>query len=204
MKKIYKLFIIAIVALSCSAGANAQMFRFGVKAGLNVNKLHISDPADNFKSDNGCGFTGGLMVDFTVPIIGIGADISFMYSHMSGYITSEDKTSELFGEKISQSKNFLEIPINLKYKIGLPFVSPYILTGPSFAFNMGGSKIINTADVQYSWNFGAGLEIVKHLQIQAYYSLGINNILKDFKVAENPADIKLKNNYWTITAAYLF
>lgn len=201
MKKIYSLLIVAAVAMTATVTSNAKLFRFGVKAGLNINSLSLTDPLDNFKKDNGCGFTGGLMVEANIPFIGLGADVSFMYSHMSGEV--EPTGSVAPDQLIHKSKNFLEIPVNLKYKIGFPVVSPYILTGPSFAFGMGNN--FNTKDVQYAWNFGAGLEIVNHLQIQASYSLGMNNIYKTFKIADNPnGDIKLKNNYWTITAAYLF
>lgn len=201
MKKFYTLLIVAVVAMSSTVASNAKVLRFGVKAGLNVNNLSISDPLNNFKKDNGCGFTGGLLVEANIPFIGLGADISFMYSHMAGEVNNTSSNPDAL--VIHKSKNFLEIPVNLKYKIGIPVVSPYILTGPSFAFSMGNN--FNTKDVQYAWNFGAGIEIVNHLQIQASYSLGMNNIYKTFKIANNPVDdIKLKNNYWTITAAYLF
>lgn len=202
MKKFYTLIIAVAVVLASTVSANASLFRFGVKLGMNVNHLSIKDPLNNFQSDNGCGFTGGLMVDFTVPVIGLGAEVSFMYNHMNADVDRTYSSTDPSNLFIRQSKNFLEIPVNLKYKIGIPVVSPYVITGPSFAFSMGSRY--NTKDVQYSWNFGAGLEIVKHLQIQASYSLGINNIFKEFHIANPMNDIKLKNNYWTITAAYLF
>lgn len=212
MKKFRTILILSIVALTTAFAADAQV-RFGVKAGLNINKLSLKNLSDNIDSDNGCGFTGGVMTEFAIPLGGLAIDASFMYTHMTGktYLTTNDPETGIPVEsEFHQSKNFLEIPINLKYKFGLPVVnnllSPYILTGPTFSFKMGdGSSLIRTKDVQYSWNFGLGLEVVKHLQIQAAYSLGINNILKTTGIAHNPSDdIKLKNNYWTITAAYLF
>ena len=54
-----------------------------------------------------------------------------------------------------------------------------------------------------AWNVGLGFELVKHLQIGASYGFGINNIVD--KVSDiNTVDIKAKNNYWTVSAAYLF
>lgn len=208
MKKFRTIIILAIVVVTSAFAADAQI-RFGVKAGLNVNKLSLKNLGENVDSDNGCGFTGGVMTEIGIPLGGLAVDASFMYTHMTDktYVTTADpSTGTLVETELHQSKNFLEIPINLKYKIGLPVVSPYILTGPTFSFKMGdGSSLIRTKDVQYSWNFGLGLEVIKHLQVQAAYSLGINNILKTTGLANNPVDdIKLKNNYWTITAAYLF
>lgn len=211
MKNLRSFIIIAFVALSAGFVANAQV-RFGVKAGLNVNKLSFKNFNQNLDSDNGCGFTGGVMTEIGIPLGGLAVDASFLYSHMTGSSVTEiaEPDGMTHQQEIRQSKNFLEIPINLKYKFGIPAVNflltPYLLTGPTFSFKMGdGNSLIRTKDVQYSWNFGAGIEVVKHLQIQAAYSLGINNILKTTGLAENPSgDVKLKNNYWTITAAYLF
>ncbi len=55
------------------------------------------------------------------------------------------------------------------------------------------------------WNVGVGLELLKHLQISGGYTFGINNVAKNIPVlGDNIGKIKVKNNYWTITAAYLF
>lgn len=207
MKRISTLIAVIVTVLAIAVPASAQI-RFGVKLGLNVDKLSFKHLDKTLDNENGCGFTGGVMTEIAIPLGGLAVDASFMYTHMTGksYVTTTDGKEEM----LQQSKNFLEIPINLKYKFGLPIVNnlltPYLLTGPTFAFKMGNDNWFwNTKDVQYSWNFGFGVEVVKHLQIQAQYSLGIGNILKTVKVADHAVtDIKLKNNYWSITAAYLF
>lgn len=207
MKRISTLIAVIVTVLAIAVPASAQI-RFGVKLGLNVDKLSFKHLDKTLDNENGCGFTGGVMTEIAIPLGGLAVDASFMYTHMTGksYVTTTDGKEEM----LQQSKNFLEIPINLKYKFGLPIVNnlltPYLLTGPTFAFKMGNDNWFwNTKDVQYSWNFGLGVEVVKHLQIQAQYSLGISNILKTVKVADHAVtDIKLKNNYWSITAAYLF
>lgn len=207
MKRISTLIAVIVTVLAIAVPASAQI-RFGVKLGLNVDKLSFKHLDKTLDNENGCGFTGGVMTEIAIPLGGLAVDASFMYTHMTGksYVTTTDGKEEM----LQQSKNFLEIPINLKYKFGLPIVNnlltPYLLTGPTFAFKMGNDNWFwNTKDVQYSWNFGLGVEVIKHLQIQAQYSLGISNILKTVKVADHAVtDIKLKNNYWSITAAYLF
>ena len=52
------------------------------------------------------------------------------------------------------------------------------------------------------WNVGVGVELIKHLQVSGGYTFGINNIAKEF--ASNIGKVKLRNNYWTVTAAWLF
>ena len=207
MKSIKRLLVLMLVALAVAGSANAQ-FRFGVKAGLNLNSLHVDNLGDNFSSDNGCGFTGGAMVEFTVPVIGLGFDASLMYTRMN---------AELFNASIGEndkivdngnSKDFFEIPINLKYKFSIPAVgnviSPYLFTGPSFAFKLGGDdNVFATKKFQCAWNIGVGVELINHLQISGSYGFGMNNIAKEFGVT-TVDDYKVKNNYWTVTAAWLF
>ncbi|MCM1005377.1 MAG: porin family protein [Prevotella sp.] len=197
--------VVMALILGCSA-ANAQ-FRFGIKAGVNLNKLHFNSFKDTFQPDNGCGFTGGIMTEFQVPLIGLCFDASLMYSHMSGdsdiHAISDENTNAT--ELLSQKKDFLEVPINIKYKLGLPIIHPYIFTGPSFAFKLGkNDNILHTKTFQCAWNVGIGVELASHLQIAGSYGFGVNNIMEHVTGWDASKDIKLKNNYWTITAAYLF
>lgn len=110
----------------------------------------------------------------------------------------------------TSGKNFFQIPINVKWKIGLPvvgkFLSPYIFTGPDFAFKLGGSDdVFKTKTFQCAWNIGLGVELLRHVQVGASYGFGMNTVLKQVTPINNTSnDIKGKNNYWTVTAAYLF
>ena len=203
MKNFKHLIIAAIVAVFAVGQANAE-FRFGIKAGLNVNKLHLTNLPNNISSDNQCGVTAGVMTEFTVPIVGIGFDLSLMYTHMNNEI-QEGAAEGAVG------KDFLEIPLNLKYKFKLPvvssFLSPMVYTGPTMAVKLDKStfKELSTKTVQMGWNVGVGLELLKHLQVSGGYTFGINNVAKNIPVlGDNIGKIKVKNNYWTITAAYLF
>lgn len=203
MKKAKYLILVALMAIFVSVPASAE-FRFGVKAGLNINKLHLSNFGDNVSSDNRCGFTAGVMTEFTVPIIGIGADLSLMYTHMNERINDA-------GDKGSINKNFLEIPLNLKYKFNIPVVAsiikPMVYTGPTLALKLDKSAIddLKTKTAQWGWNLGIGVELIKHLQISGSYTFGINNIVKKTGLVDEVIkDVKLKNNYWTVTAAWLF
>ncbi|MBD5265075.1 MAG: porin family protein [Bacteroides sp.] len=207
MKNYKKVILTLLVAILGIGAANAQL-RFGVKAGLNLNSLHLSNVKDNLTDDNKAGFTGGVMAEFQIPVIGICFDLSAMYTHMSTTLKDGD-------ENVGLAKNFLEVPINLKYKIGLPVVShivtPFIFTGPSFAFRLDSNKkdlehYVQTKGTQSVWNVGLGVELIRHLQIQAGYGFGMNNIAKKIADANsiNANFTKLRNNYWTVTAAWLF
>lgn len=211
MKNFKHLLVVALVAIFAVGQANAE-FKFGVKVGANFSSMHLnSEWKETFKSENTAGFTGGVMTEFTVPLIGIGVDVSLMYTHVKNELKSSEGQNF---EEGTVGKNFLEIPLNLKYKLDLPVVNnivrPMVFTGPTFAFKLDKSifKDIQTKTCQIGWNIGLGLEFFKHLQIAGGYTIGMNNVLKlagnTLPVIGSVNNVKLKNNYWTVTAAYLF
>lgn len=209
MKKTLLALLIAIMSI----GVADAKFRFGVKAGVNVNSLHFKDPSKIFDADNGTGWTAGIMTDFQLPLIGLGVDLSLMYTRMNADVEYDlNNLEDYYGARLSETgviknRNFIQIPLNLKYKISLPvvgkFIAPYVFTGPAFSFKLDKNTLdnIKTKTCQVAWNVGLGVELVKHLQVGASYGFGINNIADKWLNAEN---LNLKNNYWTITAAYLF
>ena len=77
MKSIKILLVIIAALMGTSAAQAGGLFKFGPKVGLTVNALHFNN--DLFDSSNKTGWTAGLMTEFRVPVIGVGADLSLMY-----------------------------------------------------------------------------------------------------------------------------
>ncbi|MDE5814003.1 MAG: PorT family protein [Muribaculaceae bacterium] len=210
MKTFHKALLVALVAIFSFGYASAD-FRFGVKAGLNFNKLNYKiqnwqQASEELKNvDNQTGWMAGVMAEFTIPIVNIGADASILYARQN---LSKNE------EKYYDNQNFLDIPINLKWKIGLPvvgkFISPIIYTGPDFLFALNKETLnnIKTKTCEVGWNVGIGVELLRHLQVEAGYCIGLNNVMKYTNAVTgdlvNQQDLKAKKNYWTLTAAYLF
>lgn len=207
IKSVISVAIVAIAVLLSSTPADAQI-KFGIKAGANFNSLKFNQ--DLFNDDNRAGFNGGVMLEFTMPIIGVGMDASVMYVHRSG----EDFTDyDEAGNEISTStsRDYIDIPLNLKYKLSLPgigsLVKPFVTTGPSFAFLVSKKNInefIKNKSCDIAWNFGFGIELFSHVQVAASYGLGLTNTLEYVGIGNNNETIEGKNRYWTVTAAYLF
>lgn len=194
-----------VMAIFVCGSAHAE-FRFGLKAGLNVNEMRFNETT--FDATNRAGFTAGVMTEFTVPIIGIGMDLSLMYTRMNSDLDRYQGNPVTDG---SLGKDFLEIPLNLKYKVNIPVVAsiirPMLFTGPTMALKFNGGKhfqAIKSKTVQWGWNLGLGVELFKHLQVAAGYTWGMNNIARMVSDSSQIGTVKLKNNYWTVTAAYLF
>lgn len=213
--KNFKTIVIALLALlACTATAEAKLIGFGIKAGMNVNKLSFNK--DIAKADNSVGWTAGVMADINIPLLGFGVDASVMYARMNN--SSIAGTDVETGDNDLYGKNFIEIPVNLKYKFSLPIagnaLAPYIFTGPSFAFRLDKGvedaiSNLKSHTFQMAWNVGVGVELFSHLQIGASYGFGCNNVVEKItNITGNPGmnleNYKAKNNYWTVTAAYIF
>lgn len=214
MKKFVTLLALLFAAILVPMNANARIIGFGVKAGVNINSLHLNKSLEQFVDpSNQAGWTAGLMAELNIPVIGICADVSVMYSRLnydSATLVMDNGTD--VGTEVDDPfcKDFIDIPINLKYKFTLPVISsfakPYIFTGPQFSFALNRNTLddISNRKCQTSWNFGLGFEFLSHLQISGSYGLGMNNVAKHFDGFEDVTKVKARNNYWTVTAAYLF
>ncbi len=214
MKKWITLFTVT-VCLAMAMPAKAQI-KFGVKGGLNLASASLSDAWDaKGNADNYTGFFIGPMVDITIPIIGLGVDGALMYSQKGTKISFDDLGSTTFKQQ------GIEIPVNLKYSIGLgSLASIYFAAGPSFYFNMksdddftfnsvAGSLDYDKSEV--SLNLGAGVKLLRHLQLGVNYNMGLTDSAKAKIDSSNSSDIwnvingeSYKSKMWQVSVAYLF
>lgn len=184
--------IVFVMLLLCAFTTSAQI-AFGIKGGLNVSNVEFD--TDVIDSDNLTGFQIGPMLDFTVPVLGIGMDAAILYSQKGLEFNSD-----------SYKTDYLEVPVNFKWKFGVPVLKGYITAGPYASFRIGGDKIWNVVNEQIKaknfgagLNFGAGVELVKHLQVGLNYDMGL---IKNYEGTELTGDGKHRG--WAITAAILF
>ncbi|MDD3210133.1 porin family protein [Bacteroides graminisolvens] len=215
MKKWITLFTVT-VCLAMAMPAKAQI-KFGVKGGLNLASASLSDAWDaKGNADNYTGFFIGPMVDITIPIIGLGVDGALMYSQKGAKISFDD---DLGSTTFKQQG--IEIPVNLKYSIGLgSSASIYFAAGPSFYFNMKsdddltfdtmkGSLDYDKSEV--SLNLGAGVKLLRHLQLGVNYNMGLTDSAKAKIDSSKSSDMwdaingeSYKSKIWQVSVAYLF
>lgn len=175
--------------------AQAQLIKFGVKGGLNLAKADFNK--SDLKTDNFTGFFIGPMAEVTIPVVGLGVDGAVLFSQRG--IKAGDE---------SIKENGLDIPINLKYTFGLgSMLGIYVAAGPDFYFNFSGDKKyddfgdFNRKNAQVGINVGAGVKLVKHLQVGVNYNIPLGDS-GDFSVATVKDSYKMK--MWQISAAYIF
>ena len=190
MKKLLStLMVIACLALAIPAQAQ---IKFGVKAGLNVSKLHLSK--ETLSSDNRAGFFVGPTAEFTLPLLGLGIDGSVLYNQFG--VDSEEGTS---------TKKSIEIPINLRWTVGFSsLVGAYVAVGPQFGFNVGSGHFTESFDMKScntSFNVGAGVKLLGHLQAGVNYNFGLSKMARS---VDDQMTIEMKRNTWQISLAYMF
>ncbi|MDR0832817.1 MAG: porin family protein [Candidatus Symbiothrix sp.] len=187
-----RLVLVLVLAVSVIGTAQAQ-FSWGIKGGVNLVKADFSKLEGNLDTKNLTGFQLGPMIEFTVPLIGVGMDAALLYSQDGFKFGDEDfKTSSLF------------VPVNLKYKLSLMgLIGAYGTAGPYINIKLDNNFIENVEAKSFGagLNFGFGVEILSHLQLGANYQLGLT---EDYSMLNNVIDIKGKSKGWSITAAYLF
>ena len=193
--------LVAAVAIAASAlTANAgDIFKFGPKVGMTVNSMHFN--SDVFDGKNRAGWTAGLMTEFKVPVIGIGADLSLMYVRRNSRFMEENEIA-------NNNRDYIEIPLNLRYNFSFPVVSkvavPYLAIGPSVSVLTSKKAIeegLKNKSVDWALNFGIGCQLISHLDISARYGLGLTKAVRGL---DADSQINGKNRYWTVSLAYLF
>lgn len=198
MKKITGLVLIILMAL-IAVPAKSQL-KFGVKGGLNISSVHLN--SDIVKANNVTGFQIGPMIETTLPLIGVGLDAAILYSQKG--MDMKTKATE---SSTSMKTDYIDIPVNLKWKFGLPIIKAYLSAGPYVGFRVGGDKVwdvlgeqIKAKSFSAGLNFGVGAELISHLQVGINYGLGLTD-----NYSADGLDMKsAKNRGWSITAAVLF
>ena len=197
MKKLL-LTLSMLVAFAWATPASALGFDWGVMGGINLSKVNFS--TETFKTENRLGWFVGPKVQLSLPL-GFGCDAAALYSQHRLNLDAESNTTETLRS--------VEIPINLRYSIGLgSTASVYLATGPQFGINVGSDKfkagkaayVFDTKTWNTSWNVGAGVKVLGHLEIGISYNIALS------KYAESTAgeDYDFKTNNFQAHACYYF
>ena len=191
MKKVVSILMVA-VALMMAAPVQAQLIKWGVKGGVNMSKLDFNKKEVGEIKDNSTGFFIGPMAEFTLPVVGLGIDGALMYSERG----SDDLKEQ-----------GLEVPVNLKYTIGLGSVfGIYLAAGPDFFFNFKDIDYVGMKanKTQVAVNLGAGFKLLKKMQVGINYQIPMGDSFEWKDALETATKFSAKTKTWQISAAYIF
>ncbi|MCC8145394.1 MAG: PorT family protein [Bacteroidales bacterium] len=191
-----KSFILILGVLLLSAATAQAQFKYGLKAGVNI--ASASFDSDVFDKSNMTGFQVGPIIEFTVPILGIGLDAAALYSQQGFKVKDLDETYRT---------HTIDIPVNFKYKFSLVVMGAYLTAGPYASFNLSDNlkNQYESKSFGAGLNFGLGIELLSRLQVGANYKLGLTDDYKEITpISASKEAFKGKQRGWTISAAYFF
>ena len=207
MKNKRMIIAVAVVLMMMAAIPSVAQVKFGVKGGLNVTKMSVS--SEVYSADNNNGFFIGPTVKFTLPIVGLGIDAAALYDERKGSLVRFDNKSEDVKFKS------INVPVNLRWNIGLGSLAGiYLAAGPQFGFALGDfgdawdSSFYKKENMNVSINLGAGLSLLKHLELGFTYNIQTKDsyaITEDWAGGNLGLQVTdIKTNAWQISAAYYF
>ncbi len=198
MKKNYHLLLLLLVVVLTSLSSAAQL-RYGFRLGGSFAKASLSH-APEMSMKNGSGFSGGLLLEWQMGNNGFAPDIAVLYTRYRSRLIDEVSGPASIG------RNFIEIPLHLKYKFFLSssnnLVAPMIYTGPSLLIRLGkgNPEQLSTKSAQPGWDVGIGLDIINFIQLSAGYRFGLGNAVGESAVP----GACLRTNGWNVAANIIF
>ena len=210
MKKFLNILLVLFVFTS---SIYAQI---GIKAGINlanqIKSLSSQDISDGFSRENLTGYQVGLVYQLNPRKSGFGGEVGLLVSQ-KGFSFS-DSTS-LAGNILRgyHEINYIELPLNLRYKMKLGFLGVYGYGGLYGGYALNGRHVIETENTSsdigfkemldrtdYGYNLGLGFEFFSKIQFGANWSQGIKNS----NLEDDAIEGSTKNRVFSIGLTYLF
>lgn len=193
-----KLLFVVIAAISF-ATANAQgQLQFGLKGGLNLSNITVSNGFDGYSYSTLPNFNAGVFLK--IPVVRFfSVQPEFLYS-AQGF-----KANDGSGGTYSEHVNYLNIPILAKFTTRSGF---FLETGPQIGIKLNAkdkengisqdvSSAYNGADL--SWAFGAGYKIpMSPVGIDLRYNFGVTNVANDSYYGNGYGQYSVRNGVFQL------
>lgn len=173
MKKTVLLFLGLLMFQTSEAIAQVK---FGIKAGVNINNVSISDGLD-YSVSNNVGFSFGPTARLSLPVKGLAVEASAMFDQQSIGVESPN----LMGGRIYETtlrQQQIVVPINLHYGFEISEKTVLsIFAGPQVGFRVGKKEVATdyaewlAKSAVFSINTGLALTISEHIQLSAAYNI---------------------------------
>lgn len=167
--------LLVLLLLGTATPAKAQL---GINGGLNFSSVDDIDADDRSGTlDNSTGYHLGLVYNMGLGPVDIRP--AFVYRRIGEY---ELGASSLPGQA-RYTVSAWEVPIDVKFTLPLPVISPYVLAGPMVTIPRGEDEFDDALEeVSYTLNVGVGGSISvgsATLEPELRYEFGATKYIKD-------------------------
>lgn len=202
--------------LLCTSGLYAQL---GIKAGVNmaneIRSFGQTAIADGFSSQNLTGYQIGLVYQIMPKNSGLGVEIAALLSQKGSSFHFDSISVANTLKEGYKELNYLEVPLNLRYRFNLGIIGIYGIAGLYGGYALSGKTVNETANTiqnetfssfidhaDYGYNFGAGVELFKKIQLGATWSEGLKNTSSTN--TDLPTPTTATNRVFSVNLVYLF
>ena len=183
-----KLIVVAFLILAGTVSTQAQIVRFGVKAGANFANYNGGVDGIDYKSLTS--YHAGLVAEINV-VQNFSVQPELLYSTQGATYKFADAREDFKNETA-----YISIPVMAKFYVLTDRLS--LDVGPQFSFLVSEKNNVNLKDNQ-SFDFAAAggvtLKVTESLFAQARYTIGLTEANKDAEV---------KNAVFQVSLGYLF
>lgn len=202
-----KLFFTLLVFMTFFTAVTAGPLSFGVTAGMNISK---GETNKDWSPDSENGWFAGLQLKASLPIIGLGVDVSALYSQET---VSIPVTSGTTISTETEKLKYVAVPLHLRYDLSIPGINlavvPFVFTGPQAGLAIGKldkayQDKITTKDLVWRYDLGFGAILLKHLQASYSYSFPLSNTYEGKFSDKDKFDEDYKQGVHRISLTYFF
>jgi len=204
MKKLF--FIIAISMIFSIS--NAQLLKFGIKAGANSSsfKLDEIDSPDAIitqANDATWGFHAGVFLRIKIAMLYLQPEVYF--TSMGGKYNYQDPASSAAAELKTFDMNRLDIPLLLGFKLGPIRIN----AGPSGHLVLSHSTDLDglKADVNgMTWGYqaGLGIDLFKKLTLDARYEGNLSSLGESVTIGGTDFNTDMRTSQFLISLGWMF
>jgi len=212
MKKLILIFAASFLLVQF---ADAQMFSFGIKAGLGVNQLKVSDLTgidngtdvyDLVTGESVMGYHVGVQTRIKIAMLFVQPELYFNDGGGTLEKVVENGTNELMNVDFKR--------IDLPVLVGVKFGPLRVGAGPVGSYVVKESVINDIADLDpdYSvftnsmtWGFQAGLGLdLSKISLDARYEGSLSKLGETFSVGGTDFDLDARPSQWVFSLGFWF
>jgi opacity protein-like surface antigen len=201
MKKI----VLIVLGIVLTYGVSNAQVRFGIKAGGTLSNITVKEEGISIKSDPKFGFEVGGLLEYSFSE-SLSLQPELLYVNSGGKFDAG-----LLDENAIFQFNQLQLPVNLKYKIGTDNLKFFVTAGPYLGYLFSAKIKVGPVSVDafteelglqlkhldLGLGVGFGAEISSKFIVGAGYKYGLANLTES-------KGITVKSGMFNLSVGYLF
>lgn len=210
-----KLIFLMITALFFFGTANAQIFQYGLKAGVNFSTLNMDD-ITNINSgtevynlvtgESVTGYQAGIITRINVAMVFVQPEVYFNAVGATVKKVATTGAEELLDVKF----NRVDIPLLVGVKFGPARINAgpvgtAVISSTNELVELAGAGTATLSD-NFTWGFqaGVGLDLFRKFSIDARYEGSLTRFGESFEIAGNNYPLDARPTSWIIALGYWF